>query len=417
MSRPPVLPRPLLAAVKVLAAVPALPLLAGVALLARRQTQRRRRAGARPRIVWGPVEIVAIKYWSQALQALGYESTTVVASVFDINERTDFDRLRADFGPRTLLFEPWRDHLVFGWALLNADIVAGFLDGGFLRHTALARAEGRLLRLAAKRLVVSPYGSDIAVRGHLDAYEQAMAADYPELIARSEQTRRRVDWFCANADVVIRNIQPGYLPRCDFLWPSQMAIDTGAFAPGERPPGGDGTDREVVVVHAPNHRTLKGTRHLIDAVEALRSEGLRVRLELLERRPNEDVRRALASADVLAEQFLLGFGLLAVEGMASGAAVITRLSWMPAELRAHPAVAQMPVVDADAATLTQRLRELVTDPARRAALGAAGRRHVLRWHSYAAVGRTWSQIFEAVWSGAPVPRAAEPLDEPEGTTT
>ena len=37
-----------------------------------------------------------------------------------------------------------------------------------------------MLRLAGKAVGVSPYGGDIAVRGYLAGWEEAMAIDYPE---------------------------------------------------------------------------------------------------------------------------------------------------------------------------------------------------------------------------------------------
>jgi hypothetical protein len=400
---------PIVALVKLAAAAIVLLPLAVVALVSRRETARRRAAGLRPRLLWGPEPLVNISYWSGAMRDLGYESTTVVHDPYAINAREDFDRLIGDFGHPSLLGGPFRHHLAFAWALRHGDVFCSFLSGGFLSATPLRDLEARLLRLAGKRLIVSPYGSDIAVAGHLGPLEEAMAVDYPELVASADAVRARVDWFCANADVVVRTLQPGYLPRSDVLWPSQLAIDTGRFAPGGERGAHDGRDGEVVVVHAFNHRTLKSTDDVIAAVDALGAEGLDVRLQLLERRPNDEVREALRTADVLVEQLLCGFGMLAVEGMASGIPVVTGLRWMDPEVRGHPSIADSPMVDAGVEDLVDRLRELVTDPARRAELGRAGREHALRWNSYDAIGRTWAAIVEAAWTGGTPPPDAEPL--------
>ena len=122
---------------------------------------------------------------------------------------------------------------------------------------------------------------------------------------------------------------------------------------------------------------------------------------LLERRPNHAVRDGLRDADIVAEQFLVGYGLLAVEGMASGAAVISNIGWLPDELREHPAIAESPIVDASPETLTDRLRELVLDHERREQLGSRGRAYVLRWHSDAAAAEMWHSIVDAVWRARP----------------
>jgi len=393
------LPRPLVAAIKLLAAIPALPVLVLLALVQRAASVARRRRGLRPRLLWGPSPIISIKYWSAAMRTLGYWSATCVEDVYAIYSRADFDRLRADFGPRGAWFEPWRDFLVFAWALRRADVLLMFFHGGFLHNTALHWFELPLLHLAGKRVVVSPYGSDIAVPGHLGVWEQAMLADYPDTAARAPQVRRRVDHLSRHADVIIRNVNPGYQPRWDVLWPNQFAIDVDAWAPAGDKGRADGRDGEVVVVHAPNHRTLKGTAHVIAAVDALTAEGLNVRLELLERRPNHEVRAALHGADILAEQFLAAYAMLAVEGLASGTPVLAHLSFLPPALLEHPVVRECPIIDASIETLTDELRRLVTDPELRLRLGRQSREFAVRHHSYAALGAVWAEIVEAAWAG------------------
>jgi glycosyltransferase involved in cell wall biosynthesis len=387
------LPRPLVAAIKLLAAVPALPLLTLLALA------ERRRRGVRPRLVWGPSPIISIKYWSAAMRGLGYESTTCVEDVFSINRRADFDRHRDQYGPRGAWFEPWRDFLVFAWALRSADVFLFFFHGGFLRNTALQWLEVHLLKLAGKRVVVSPYGSDIAVPGHLGVWEEATAADYPDTARRAPLVRRRVDHLSRHADVIIRNVNPGYQPRWDVLWPNQFAIDVDDWAPAAVKGRADGRDGPVVVVHAPNHRTLKGTDHVIAAVEALNAEGLDVRLDLLERRPNHEVRAAIERADIVAEQFLAAYAMFAVEGMALATPVLAHMSFLPAEIREHPAVRECPIVDAGVETLTDELRRLVTDPERRLRIGRESRDFAVRRHSLPALGAVWAEIVDAAWAG------------------
>jgi glycosyltransferase involved in cell wall biosynthesis len=401
------LPRRLVALVKLGAALPAAPMLVLLALLERVRTTRRRRCRARPRLVWGPLPIISIKYWSQAMRRLGYESVTCVEDVYAINRRSDFDRHRDEFGPPGLWFDPWRDYLVFAWALRHADVMMQFFDGGFLRHTAMRWLDAPLLHLAGKRLVVSPYGSDFAVPGHLGIWEAQMLADYPDTTRLAPLVRRRVDNLCRHADVVVRNINTGYQPRWDVVWPNQFAIDVEAWAPVGEKGRANGRDGHVVVVHAPNHRALKGTEQVIAAVHALQAEGLQVELNLLERRSNEEVRSALQAADVLAEQFLAAYAMLAVEGLATGTPVMAHMSFLPPDLREHPVVRECPIVDTSLATLQDNLRRLVTDPDLRLRLGREGREFALRRHSYDALGRVWANIVEAVWRGQDLRRSRQ----------
>lgn len=395
------------ALVKALAAVPAAPLLVALAAATRPARSRRRRAGIRPRVAWGPVPIISICNWSRGLRARGFQTTTYAAEVFSINRREDFDVLRDELRPRGRWFEPWRDFQLFARVLREADLVVAFFDGGFLRYTALRRLEPWLLRLAGMPLIVTHYGGDAAVPGHLAAWEDAMRVDYPDLVARGEQIRAQVDRLSRHADLVVRNLNPGYLPRWDVLWPAQYALEVSELRMREGL-GEDARSGPVTVLHAPNHRALKGTEHVLRAVEALRGDGLDVRLELVEGRPNAEVRAALARADVLVDQLLVGYGLFAVEGMASGLPVVSRTGWMPEEVAATAAMRELPIVDADAETVTDRLRELVTDPALRARLGVEGRRFVERRHSEQAAGEAWETLIDAVWERRPAPREVGP---------
>jgi glycosyltransferase involved in cell wall biosynthesis len=360
-------------------------------------TERRRRRGDKPRIAWGPVPLISISYWSRALQRLGYDSKSVVTHHYPAYERTSFDLYRSDLIAGRRL-RRLGDYLVMAEMLRRADVFVSFFDGGFLYQTPLWRLEAVAIRLAGKRLVVCPYGGDIAVPGHLGPFEAAFVVDYPATVERAPEVRRRVDWLCARADLVIRNLQVGYLPRYDVVWPQQVAVDTDLWAGDGAASAADGRSGEVVVVHAPNHRALKGTAALEDAVQALRAEGLQVRLDLLQGRPNEEVRRAVLGGDIVAEQFIGGYALFAIEGMSAGRPVVSNLSWMADDLRSE--LGDCPIVDATPETLADRLRALVTDPGLRARLGPASREYALRRHSYEAVGERWAALIAGVWAAS-----------------
>ena len=396
---------PLRRAVPAALAAAALPALIAVALVARAVRALRRRAGRRPRVVWGSTPIVNIKYWSAALREAGYPSRTIVTHVYPANDRGDFDFIRDDWLARHLRLAPVADYAVFARVLWSADVVCAFFDGGFLKSTPLARREVWLLHLAGARLVVLPFGSDIAVPGHLGPTEAAFREHYGYVLDDAEAIRRRVDELCATADLVMKTLQIGYLPRHDAFWSHGLAVDTEAWAPDAAARERD----EIVVVHAPNHRRLKGSDAVIAAVEQLREEGRPVRLELLEGRSNDDVRRTVRTADVAVDQLLTGYGLFAVEAMAAGLPVISNLRWMPPEMRSAPSLSVVPIVDADEGDVADRLRELVADADLRRRLGEQSRRFVLEYHSYAATRRVWVAIVEHVWNGAPLPPALAPL--------
>ncbi len=128
-----------------------------------------------------------------------------------------------------------------------------------------------------------------------------------------------------------------------------------------------------------------------------------MKLDLLEGRPNEEVKAAVLACDVVADQFIAGYALFAIEGMSAGKPVMSALGWMPEDLRSSPALRACPIVDTDTASLAANLRALVEDPSRRAELGLAGRQFVLDYHAYEPVARNWAAIIEHVWCGSPLP--------------
>jgi len=156
----------------------------------------------------------------------------------------------------------------------------------------------------------------------------------------------------------------------------------------------DGVRGPVVVAHAPTNRLIKGTRYVEAAVAELRAEGLDVELRMIDRQPWDTMPEFLSGADILVDQLGMGwYGLLAMEGMAEGRTVIAHLR---GDFR--DALRGCPVVDATPSTLTEVLRRLVRDPARRGVLGAAGRRYVTEHHDLRVVGERLLAEYRAVFA-------------------
>ncbi len=392
-----------------LAAPVALPALGAAALRERRRSGRAGGRRTKPRLFWGPVAIIGIKHWSRALQGMGYESRTFVNNYFAVNARSDFDVCRSELWGGPTIADSLKAYLALAWALRRHDVFNLFFDGGLLSDTPFWWAEAPLLKVARKKIVVMPYGRDIAVPGALGPYERAMAIDYPLAHHRARTVRRRVDHFCRWADFVIANLQVGYLPRSDLRWPVQIAIDTTVWRPAEH--GGTGRDEghPVVVLHAPNHRALKGTPALVEAIDRLQADGVDVRLELIERLPNDLLRERVLAADIVVDQLLCGFGFFAVECLSLGKPVLSNVGWMSPELRQLPEMRACPIFDADAATVADVLRRLAGDAELRRTAGEQGRRWVVKYHSYEAIAATWDAIFRHVWNGEALPTGSESL--------
>jgi glycosyltransferase involved in cell wall biosynthesis len=386
-----------------------------IALLQAPGAARRRRRRVRPRLVYGSTPIISIKYMREAMSARGYEARTLVYELASINDRSDFDHHLADLPgggagapmPLRALHRLFGRYLAFAWALTRFDVFHFFFDGGFLAGTPFRFFEIQLVHLAGKRVIAMPYGGDVYVPSHTRSlqWRQAYVADYPNVRLDEPETLRRIHYFCRRADFVVACLTHlETLPRWDLLTTHYYPIDTEGWSVVPEPNPGR-ANRPLTVFHSANHRQLKGTRFLIEACEQLRTEGIDVRLVLAENLPNRDVREALADSDIVAEQFLYGYALAAMEGMSLGKPVISNLSDPDYYdvFRCNTGLDECPIVSASPAELPDKLRNLVKDSALRAELGRAGRRYVLRHHSYETVGRMWEVIYGAVWLGDPMP--------------
>ncbi|OAI49738.1 hypothetical protein AYO43_02830 [Nitrospira sp. SCGC AG-212-E16] len=118
-----------------------------------------------------------------------------------------------------------------------------------------------------------------------------------------------------------------------------------------------------VVVHAPSHQGVKGTRFILDAVKRLKSEGIRFEFVLVERLSHAEAMRLYADADLLIDQLLVGwYGGLGVELMALGKPVICYvreedLCFIDPEMRS-----QLPVIRAEPGTIYEVLKECLISP-------------------------------------------------------
>ena len=175
----------------------------------------------------------------------------------------------------------------------------------------------------------------------------------------------------------------GSYHQLDFAPPGAevvpVAIDLSAWPPTFEPPLGD--DGAVVIAHAPSDRQIKGTAHVLAAVEELERRGRRVRLDLVEGVPHEDARTRYARAHVVVDQLVIGWhGIFAVEAMALGKPVVlhVRREWAD-RAEAHLGL-RLPAVPATPDTLADELDRLVADASLRAELGRRSREYVVRVH-------------------------------------
>lgn len=352
----------------------------------------------KPRILWGATPIINIRYGSLAARLYGYESNTLVYDVYPINQPSDFDYVLARRFQFTNLPFPALLYLVmlyatFLWASLRYDIFHYYFDGGLLRNFNGHWLELPLLHLAGKKIIAIPYGGDARLESQTKKYKYNFCMDCtPDSKTCDEKKiQRNVDYFCQHADLVLgcADIVES-LPRHDGMW--FYPIDLAEWQPRQSMRASN----ILKVVHASNHRKYKGTRHLIAAVDELKSEGYPIELILIERMPNSEAKKIYQQADIIADQFIGGaYALFAIEGMALGKPV---MCYLRQDLFTfHPEWAECPIVNTNPDNLKQQLTRLITDSRLREELGQRGRDYVRKYHSLESVGKQLDTLYRRLW--------------------
>jgi len=183
------------------------------------------------------------------------------------------------------------------------------------------------------------------------------------------------------------------LPRSDLVF-TPFPIDIDEIPEAPMP-----SNRVPVILHAPNHRYVKGTPELIAAVDALHASGIECDLRLVEGVAREQALRMYGEADIIADQFIIGaFGVFAVEAMAVGRPTLV---YLDQELLGDP-LFDFPLINAHPENLERVLAVLVQLPELRIRLGRASRAAVERYLSPKALAEVWDVICRHVWWNEPL---------------
>ena len=366
-----------------------------------------------PRLVWGNVPIITTKYWSLALAKKGLFSRTLMYPLqAPLFKRDDFDIYVFDLVRwpflGALFNRALTPYIAFLYALVNFDIFHFTVHGGFLRLSPLSRLEAFFLKLAKKKIVVIPLGLDIYAYSRVvdTSLRHGLLLSYPERAREEERITARVGYWTKHADIFISSFQIDGLGRWDLLPFNIVTINTAHWHPRDIYSGHDGTNGVVRVIHTPNHRGFKGTEFVLKAIKELQEEGLKIELLLVERQPNEEVRRLMSEeADILAEQFIAtAYGMTGIEGMASGLPVLANLEHeaYTRVFRRYSYLNECPILSTTPETLKENLRVLITNPNLREELGRAGRRYVEKYHSEETAQYMFGSVYDSIWYGKDV---------------
>jgi glycosyltransferase involved in cell wall biosynthesis len=362
-----------------------------------------RRIGRRgPRIWHGTFPMHMVKDMVDVDRRAGFKSASIVHhtllnSSYSLVTPADFDIVLSDRGYK------WD---VLHWVTLchllrSADIFVMFFDTRFSAPTQpkKLRLALALLRWFGVRLIAVPNGLDVvSLNGWVSRFGflERLQKDYPhwDMSSDAANIRQNVETICSQVDFVVSqdSYSGRFLTREDLrfkYYPVNVAASRPTSSARIKPR----------IVHAPNHRFIKGTDSLIAATDRLREAGWEFELALIEKVARPEALRLYADADIIADQFCIGaFGVFALEGLALGKPV---LAYLDEEHLGDP-VFNLPIVNANPENLERILAVLLGVPELRERLGRAGRTAIERYQSPEALSEVWTQVYRHVWWSEPL---------------
>lgn len=337
----------------------------------------------------GPEPMINNIYHKKALRHAGYSVETFVSHIYFITDDFDVKCIR-----KNLVTASMR---LMVMVLFRYRCIYIYFNGGPLAWSPLKRLEPYLYKLAGVKVLVMPYGGDVndMTRCPNYAFRHALVSDYPLFQKfRRPHIVRQIERWTEHADIVLSGCDwVDYTYHWDVLTLAHFSIDTtgtrAVFDAGRH-------EGPLRILHAPNHQMIKGTEYFEKAVAELREEGVDVELVVVSRVPNHEVRRLIATCDVIADQLVVGwYAMFALEAMAAGRPVLCYLRQDLIDLYTFAELVEpdeIPIIQCNTRNVKDVIRDLARDREKLAAIGERSRAYAVKHHSTEAIGALFDRL-------------------------
>lgn len=343
----------------------------------------------------GPEPIVSHKYHKKSLNIYGYKAETFVNTTFFIT--SDFDII-ADLLLKGV-FKKLPYYYLFIISVFRYKGVYFYFNGGPIAFTKYKKFEPLLYRIARVKIVIFPYGSDVQdmTRSNNLIFKNRMSKDYPNHRYNRKAIEEQIQRWTMKANHIIGGCEwVDYMFHWDTLMLLHFPIDVSQWTPSTSLTN----SKTLRILHAPNHKNIKGTQHFQNAVNELKAEGLEIELILIQKVPNTEIRKVINSVDIIADQLIVGwYAMFALEGMASGKPVLCYLRDDLIDLYTEAGLIaqnEIPIINCNFKTVKERIKYYYNHREELEEIGKKSREYVIKHHSIEAVGKVFKKINTAL---------------------
>jgi len=347
----------------------------------------------------GPHPLINNLYHKKSLEKYGFTAETFVIQTYYIT--SDFDKNYSIRTSSSILRNILRATIplyIFTWSILRFRVLYIYFNGGGLGLLPgwLWKIEPLLYSLARVKTLVMPYGSDVQVmtRSQNLLFKNAMSVDYPEYSKSKNKIAKQVDIWTQWGDHIVSGVEwVDYMYHWDTLMLAHFSIDTENIKAEYKSETNSKTFR---IFHAPNHKEIKGTKHLISAVNALIAEGMNIELDLVQKVSNDEVLKRIRNADLVADQFIVGwYAMFALEAMSSGKPVLCYLRKDLVSFYEDVGLVEkgeIPLVSCSCSEIKDSIADLYNNREQLNEIGRRSREYVVKHHSLDSIGKKFLEI-------------------------
>ncbi|MBU1483811.1 MAG: hypothetical protein KKG25_02985 [Bacteroidetes bacterium] len=355
----------------------------------------------------GPEPMINNVYHKKALTAYGYSCETFVNNVYFITSEFDY-RSDLAFYSKIPIVKKFRATFLFLRSIARYKCLYVYFNGGpLMTDFFLSKLESKLYKLSGTKIVVMPYGGDVYNMFNCNNLQlkHAMAADYPQYHKSNQKVQTQIMRWSNAADLVISGCDwVDYMHHWDKLMIAHFSIDLERFEnlrelnPIKRE---FTNEKPLRILHAPNHKTIKGTSYIQQAIDELSAEGYPVELVFLQKRPNHEIIEEISKADIVADQLVIGwYAMFALESMALAKPVICYLREDLINLYLFAGLLQcreeIPFLNSDVFNFKQLLKDVLDGKIDLTISSRKSFEYVSKYHSIQYIGKIFDEVNQKI---------------------